>query len=128
MGISGGRGKKSVQEKKIPSYEDTQRGAYEAAKNTSKAKTTLDKYSLYWTQLVTWIDQVSAAENTKAQAFDSRQADPSEVPDNDIDNEFDSSSVDMPEDFKKTKMDPKFPTCLLDNPSKYTIAAMAMFL
>ncbi|KAF5317266.1 hypothetical protein D9611_003490 [Ephemerocybe angulata] len=128
----GGRGKKRVQEKVIPSYTDAERGTYDAAKKASKAKTTLNKYSLYWSQLLTWVDQVSSAENAKAKAFSSRQdeaaSNPAEDPDNDIDDELDPSAAEMPEDFEKTAMDARFPTCLIDEPTECTTTAMAMFL
>ncbi|KAF5342430.1 hypothetical protein D9611_001776 [Ephemerocybe angulata] len=106
----GGRGKKRVQEKSIPSFNDAQRGVYEAAKKYAKAPTTLKKYSIYWKQFVAWVRQVAAAEAKKAEEFRSRQAkaasDPTSSlgPENDIEEDDDleesadtDAEADVPE-------------------------------
>ncbi|KAF5329196.1 hypothetical protein D9611_013216 [Ephemerocybe angulata] len=132
------------------SYGEVEHQAQEATKNHSKAATTLQKYDLYWDQLVAYVKAVVHQERKKEKAWEKEQV-KAPHPENDIDDNApdfpegnDSSSTGAPQNTEdtgrpsddsipakpglSTLMDPEFPLALVGFPKGCTPSAVTMFI
>ncbi|KAF6761447.1 hypothetical protein DFP72DRAFT_1061677 [Ephemerocybe angulata] len=118
----------------ILSYDEVERAAINAAKNNSKADTTLKKYSLYWDYSVSYIKRLVAQEKKKADAWKAHQKS-SPRPENDIDdsaapNPSESHGIDpgMHPDLSESTMDPEFPFAFEGRPKACTPSAISIVI
>ncbi|KAF6762538.1 hypothetical protein DFP72DRAFT_1060794 [Ephemerocybe angulata] len=135
-GCGSGSRKKRAGSTALP-YGEAERQAQEAMKNHSKAATTLQKYDLYWDQLLEYVKAVVHQEQMKAKAWDDEQV-KSPHPENDIDDDapdLHTNDTCEPSDDSipakpslATLMDPEFPLALVGFPKKCTPSAVTMFI
>ncbi|KAF5315912.1 hypothetical protein D9611_004924 [Ephemerocybe angulata] len=125
----------------ILSYNDVERAAVNAAKENSKADSTLKKYSLYWDYSVAYIKRLVAQEKKKDEAWKAQQKS-SPFPENDIDDSAtpapdhsgtgsDSCGADpnaVPPDLSESTMDPEFPFSFEGRPKACTPSAISMVI
>ncbi|KAF6751254.1 hypothetical protein DFP72DRAFT_816725 [Ephemerocybe angulata] len=124
-----GRGKKRAQKVAAnpASYNDVERAALEAAKSASKAQSTLDKYEIYWNQLLKYVKDLSAEEKRKADSWSAHEAN-SPFPENDIDDGDCDGPSSSPTESDDTAMDPEFPHAFEGTPKECTPKALCFFL
>ncbi|KAF6742321.1 hypothetical protein DFP72DRAFT_860588 [Ephemerocybe angulata] len=96
-------------------------------RKASKAQSTLDKYELYWNQLLKYVKDLSAEEKCKADSWSAHEAN-SPFPENDIDNDDCDGPSSNPMESDDTAMDPEFPHAFEGTPKECMPKAVCFFL